>query len=407
MDFRAAFPALSHKQYRWFWGTQVISMTGTWTQMVGQAWLVLQLTNSPFLLGLISALQFTPVLLFSLQAGVWIDRLPKRRILLFTQTSLMVLAFSMAILVGTGLITYGMLAVFALLLGMVNTIDMPARQAYFVELVGKEHLTNAIALNSASFNGARIIGPALAGMIMGLWGPTWCFIINGLSFIGVILVLAFFPQMPQGERLVSGPPRAVWSEVREGLQYIWQTPLILLGMIMIAFLSAIAMNFNVLVPVLAKIELEQGALGYGLLMSSLGFGAVVGALTVAVFSRNGPRMSLVFGGAAGLGIFSILVGLQSTYAGAAVMLAFMGWSMIAFSASTNSLIQTTVDNRLRGRVMSVYSLVFGGMTPIGSFYAGALAGLWGAKKTFLFSGLLVLVFLGILLWKRQRFATSD
>lgn len=391
-SFFRVFPALTHAPFRWFWGGQIISMVGTWTQNIGQAWLVLQLTNSPFLLGLVSAMQFLPMLIFSLHAGAWIDRMPKRRIIILTQTALMILAFILAILIGTGLIQYWMLLILAFCLGVVNTVDVPARQSFVIELAGRKDLSNAIALNSAVFNGARIVGPAIAGIIMGAWGPTWCFLINGLSFLGVIAILIFLPVIPQGSISASRQGK-VWPEIKEGLAYIRKTPAILLSIIMLGFLSAVAMNFNVLVPVLAKMELNQQALGYGVLMSSMGFGALIGALSVAMRGGSKPQWRTLFTGAIGLSVFSILLGLQSKYWAAAVMLAFMGWSMITFSASVNSLIQLTVANGFRGRVMSVYSLVFGGISPIGSFYAGSLAHLWGARATFIFSGILSVIFL--------------
>lgn len=396
------FPALSHTPFRWFWGAQIISLIGTWTQNVGQAWLVLQLTNSPFLLGLVSALQFLPMLLFSLHAGVWIDRLPKRRILLMTQTTLMILAFALTILVAGGQLRYWMLLVMASILGIANTVDVPARQAFIIELVGREHLTNAIALNSAIFNAARLVGPAVAGTIMGLWGATWCFLINGLSFVGVILVLALLPSIPRGDKRLVSAERPVWPEIIEGLHYIRQTPVIFVTMLTVAVLSTIAMNFNVLVPVMAKMDFHQEVQGYGFLMSAMGFGALIGALTVVWFSGQGPQKVLLGAGTVGLGVFSILLGGQNTYGGAALMLVLMGWSMLVFAASANSLIQMTVDNRLRGRVMSVYSLVFGGMAPVGSLYAGTLSHVWLARKTFAFSGLLVLVFLVALFLGRRR-----
>lgn len=402
-SFFHAFPALKHAPFRWFWCGQIISMVGTWTQNIGQAWLVLQLTNSPFLLGLVSAMQFLPMLLFSLHAGAWIDRLPKRRILILTQTTLMILAFALAILVGTGQIQYWMLLVLAFVLGIANTIDVPARQSFVIELAGREDLTNAIALNSAIFNGARIVGPAIAGIIMGVWGPTWCFLINGVSFVGVIAILSFLPAIPQGSGAAPKQGK-VWTEIKEGLAYIRRTPTILLCIALLGFLSAIAMNFNVLVPVLAKMELNQQALGYGVLMSAMGSGALIGALSVAVRSGSRPQWKTLFTGAIGLAVFSIFLGLQSKYWAAALMLAFLGWSMITFSASVNSLIQLTVANEFRGRVMSVYSLVFGGMTPIGSFYAGSLAHIWGARVTFIISGILSLLFLagiGFLLKRRK------
>ncbi|AHF06715.1 MFS transporter [Desulfitobacterium metallireducens] len=391
-QFFKAFPALAHAPFRWFWCGQIISVIGTWTQNIGQAWLVLELTNSPFLLGLVSAMQFLPMLLLSLHAGAWIDRISKRHIIILTQTILMILAFALALLVGTGLIRYWMLLILALILGVANTVDVPARQSFVIELAGREDLTNAIALNSAIFNGGRIVGPAIAGIIMGAWGPMWCFIINGISFIGVIGILRFLPSIPQKTKSVSKQGK-VWPEIKEGLSYIHKTPTILLCIALLGFMSAIAMNTNVLVPILAKMKLNQQALGYGLLMSAMGFGALVGALTVAVRSGSKPRWGTLYTGATGLAVSSILLGLQSNYGAAVIMLVFMGWSMITFSASVNSMIQLTVADEFRGRVMSVYSLVFGGMTPFGSLYAGTLAHIWGAGVTFIVSGILSLLFL--------------
>ncbi|MEL1135839.1 MFS transporter [Desulfitobacterium sp. THU1] len=396
-----AFPALTHSSFRWFWGGQIISLVGTWTQNIGQVWLVLQLTNSPFLLGLVSAMQFIPTMLFSLQAGAWIDRLPKRNVLIVTQSIFMVLAFTLAILVGTGAIQYWMLITMAFILGIANTFDIPARQAFIIELVGREHLANGIALNSAIFNGARLIGPAIAGIIMGFWGPMWCFLINGFSFIGVLGILIFVQAIPHGEGIMP-KHKSLKGDIFDGLSYIRRTPRILVIMIMMGFLSAIAMNFNVLVPVLAKIDLQEEALGYGLLMSSLGFGALVGALTVAIRSAEGPQPRLLLVGAFGLGIFNIIVGLQNTYFSSALFLVFLGWSMIVFSASANSLIQIAVDGPYRGRVMSAYNLVFGGMIPVGSLYAGTLSDFWGAKVTFVISGILTSIFmLGIVFLLRH------
>lgn len=399
--FFCAFPALSHKPFRWFWGGQIISVIGTWTQNIGQAWLVLQLTNSPFLLGLVSAVQFLPMMLLSLHAGAWIDRVSKRRIIIMTQFTLMILAFTLALLVGTGLIQYWMLLILALILGIANTADVPARQSFVIELAGREDLTNAIALNSAVFNAGRIVGPAIAGIIMGLWGPMWCFLINGISFIGVISILMFLPSIPQDNK--TAPKKGkVWPEIKEGLSYIRKTPTILLCISVMGFISAIAMNMSVLVPAFAKMELNQQALGYGFLMSAMGVGALIGALTVAVRSGTKTQWRTIFTGAVGLAVFSILLGVQTDYTAAAIMLVFMGWSMITFSASVNSMIQLTVADEFRGRVMSVYSLVFGGITPIGSIYAGSLAHIWGAGVTFVISGILSLGFLAFIGYILQR-----
>ncbi|HHY25135.1 MAG TPA: MFS transporter [Desulfitobacterium dehalogenans] len=400
------FPALSHSSFRWFWGGQIVSLIGTWTQNIGQAWLVLQLTNSPFLLGLVAAMQFVPTMLFSLQAGAWIDHLPKRKVLIATQTIMMILAFALAFLVGSGLLQYWMLLIMAFILGVSNTVDVPTRQSFIIELVGREHLANAIALNSAIFNAARLVGPAIAGVIMGVWGPMWCFLINGVSFIGVLGILIFAPSIPHQEK-VAPKKETLGKDILNGLNYIRKTPSILMVIIMMGFLSTVAMNFNVLVPVLAKIDLQEGALGYGLLMSTLGFGALIGALTVVIKSAEGPQPLLLLVGAFGLGIFNVVVGLQNTYFLSAFFLAFLGWSMIVFSASANSLIQITVEGEYRGRVMSVYNLVFGGMVPIGSLYAGTLSDFWGAKVTFVISGIFTLLFMCGIVFLLRRYRKDE
>ncbi|AFM00836.1 arabinose efflux permease family protein [Desulfitobacterium dehalogenans ATCC 51507] len=400
------FPALSHSSFRWFWGGQIISLIGTWTQNIGQAWLVLQLTNSPFLLGLVAAMQFVPTMLFSLHAGAWIDHLPKRKVLIATQTIMMILAFALAFLVGSGSLQYWMLLIMAFILGVSNTVDVPTRQSFIIELVGREHLANAIALNSAIFNAARLVGPAIAGVIMGVWGPMWCFLINGFSFIGVLGILIFVPSIPHQEK-VAPKKETLGKDILNGLNYIRKTPSIFMVIIMMGFLSTVAMNFNVLVPVLAKIDLQEGALGYGLLMSTLGFGALIGALTVVIKSAEGPQPLLLLVGAFGLGIFNVVVGLQNTYLLSAFFLAFLGWSMIVFSASANSIIQITVDGEYRGRVMSVYSLVFGGMVPIGSVYAGTLSDFWGAKVTFVISGILTLLFMCGIVFLLRRYRKDE
>ncbi|MDN5344826.1 MAG: hypothetical protein PWQ18_938 [Clostridia bacterium] len=374
-----ALAALRHPNFRLFWSGQLISLMGTWMQNMAQGWLVLQMTNSPFLLGVVSAVQFTPLLVLALVAGVIADRVPKRRLLIFTQTSLMLLALILGVLTLTGVVRYWMVLILAGLLGTVNTFDMPARQSFVVEMVGKEDLMNAIALNSSVFNAARIVGPALAGLVIGRLGMAASFLLNGASFIAVIagLLLIRVPEQSQGYAQQPAAAR-VGEKIVEGLQYIRRTPMVLHTIVLMALLSIFAMNFTVLIPVLARDTLGQQAEGYGLLMSASGVGALCGALILAVISRHGPRLRLLLGGATGLCLFQLLLASTRSYTLALLFLGFTGWSMITFTASVNTTLQLNVPDNLRGRVMSVYSLVFGGVTPIGSLFSGSIAHLWGA-----------------------------
>lgn len=387
-----SFPALKHRNFQLFWFGQMISLIGTWMQNIGQGWLVLKLTNSAFLLGIVSALQFLPVLLFSLFAGVIIDRFPKRRLLLFTQTSLMVSAFILATLTAFKIITYWEILVLATFTGLINTIDMPTRQAFIIDLVGKSDLMNAIALNSSIFNAARIIGPGVAGILIGKLGYAICFYLNAASFIAVIIGIILI-NVDGITPKISKLKNNVFADLKDGLKYIKNTPTITIIVLLIAVLSTFSMNFNILVPVFAKNILHQEATGYGFLMSAMGTGALIGALTLASVSGKGVRSAYLLGGGVGLGLFQILIGLQSNYLGTIMLLAISGWCMIIFSASANTAIQLNTDDEFRGRVMSVYSLVFGGVTPIGAMYSGTLSQKFGSHIAFIISGIIAILYI--------------
>lgn len=400
MHFPSGLRALNHRDFRLFWTGQLISLAGSWMQSVGQDWLVLELTNSPLKLGLISTLQFAPMMLFSLFAGAVVDRLPKRRLIIGMQVSLMLLAFILSLLVWTGHIRYWQVAVLATILGVVNTLDMPGRQAFIVEMVGKEDLMNGIALNSALFNVARIIGPAAAGLLVARYGVAPAFFLNGASFVAVIIALLFIR--------AEGLPRprtgaTVGQEIGEGLVYAIRNTRIafILGLLMAV--SIFVLNYNVLVPVLAKAVLHQAAQGFGLLMSALGAGALAGALTLAVAGRSEPALKTLVVSASVVCAGSIYMGTIHQMGLAAAVLFVMGFAQILFSASCNTLLQVMAPDRLRGRVMSLYTLVFAGVTPIGSFFAGAIAEGFGAPMGFLAGGLLGLACVaGLTTWWMHR-----
>ena len=383
MPFPTGLRALNHRDFRRFWTGQLISLVGTWMQSVGQSWLVLELTNSPFKLGLISALQFGPMLCFSFVAGVIADRVPKRRLIIATQTALMLQAFGLSALAWTGHVQYWHVAALASLYGVATTLDMPTRQSFIVEMVGKDDLMNAIALNSAMFNGARVVGPAAAGLLIARYGVAIAFLLNGLSFLAVILALLGIHNegLPQARGETS-----VFEDVAAGIRYATGTPLVSLVLSLLLFVSLFAINHSVLVPILARDILHEGAQGFGLLMASLGTGAVAGALALAMLGSGRPRLVVLVAGAAVVSAGTLSLAAVRHFWPAAVGLALIGFSQIVFLASSNSTLQMAVPDRLRGRIMGLYGFVLVGVTPIGSLFVGSIAEVFGVSVAFAAGG---------------------
>jgi MFS family permease len=370
--------ALQHRNYRLFFGGQLISLIGTWMQTVAQAWLVLQLTGDPLLLGVVAAAQFLPVLLLGLFGGLIADHLPKRRTLIATQVSAMLLAFALFVLTATGNVQVWQVIVLALGLGCVNAVDMPTRQAFAVEMVGREDIGNAVALNSAMFNIARIVGPAVAGLAIGALGVDIAFLVNAISYIAVIIGL--FLMREADLHSPARPPRpetvrAVFANLAEGLRYVRQTQMVLLIVVTVGLTSLFGMNFSVLIPPLAREILHVDASGYGFLMAMNGVGSVLAALTIAFSGRTGPRV--IAAGALLLGAFEVVLALSRSYPLSLVAMFFMGVGVISLAATANTVIQLTVPDRLRGRVLSVYTTVFVGSTPIGGLLMGFIASRYG------------------------------
>jgi len=361
MTFPPGLRALNHPEYRRLYLTQLISQTGGWIQAVAQSWLVLQLTGSPLKLGLISTLQFAPVLLFSIVAGAVADRLPKRRVLIASQTTYLCQALALSLLVWTGAAQYWQVCGLALVLGFASVVDQPVRQSFIVELVGREDLGNAIALNSASFNAARIHG------------------------------------LP-----VPNARGSLLEQIHEGLHFAWRTPLILAVLGILTVVSLCVFNFSVYVPLLARTVLGLGAEGFGFLMASLGVGAVAGALTVATL-RQPPLAGIFAIAAIALGG---LVGLSTVrHFWTAVPLLFVtGFFGIMVMASCNARLQTETPSELRGRVIGIYVLLSGGVFPIGAFLVGAISERWSVSTAFLCNGTGGLTALGLiaLAWRRRR-----
>ena len=374
-----------HRNYRLFWGGQLVSLAGTWMQSIAQAWLITELTPDPVWLGVVAAAQFTPVLILGLFGGVIADVLPKRQMLIATQAALMGLAALQALLVATGAISIPLLLLLAVALGSVNAIDMPVRQSFFSEMVPVDEVGRAVAFNSAMFNGARVIGPAIGGVLIGVIGVAGCFAVNALSFLAVLVALLLMREVelhpaPRGARPRSA--RAVATSLAEGLRYVRNTPIIALCVFVIGVISGVAMNFNVIIPPLARLTLQIGAPGLGALMAAVGFGSLAGALTVAALRE--PRRSMIVIGGALLGVFSVAAGVAASSDSVlavpltALALFGAGFGAISMAATANASIQTTTPPALRGRVMSVYTTVFAGSTPIGGLATGAVVAALGA-----------------------------
>jgi len=369
-------------------------------QTVALAWLVLELTGSSLKLGVVSALQFLPMLFFSFFTGPFIDYVPKRKIIIWTQAAYMTLAFVLAFLVWTGSIKYWHIVVLATLLGFVNTIDMPARQSYLIELVGKEDLMNAIALNSSIFNAARAIGPAVAGILITAAGTAFCFFMNGLSYIAVIAGLVAMTMEPSIRKTPSA--YNVFQDMGEAIRYIRRNHVILTTISLVAVVSVFGVNFNVLVPIFTKKELGLDATAFGFLMSSFGTGALVGSFLMVVMSRLGPKPSFLLGGGMGLSLFLVSIGLQRSYGITAFLLFLTGLCMIVFFGTANTMVQLNTEDRLRGRVMSLYTMSFGGLTPFGSIFAGTMAQWLHAPLTFALGGLITGAFFFHAILNRKR-----
>jgi MFS family permease len=388
MPWPAALRALAHRNYRLFVGGQLISLIGTWMQTVAQSWLVYRMTASPVLLGVVGFSSQIPVSLLSPFGGVIADRWPRRRVLLLTQAGMMTLAFILAALTLTGLVRVWHLVVLSALLGVANAVDMPTRQAFVVQMVGKADLGNAIALNSSMVNGARLAGPAVAGILVAAVGEGWCFLVNGVSFLAVIGGLAAM-------RLDLAPPArrsgGVLEHIAEGFRFVAGTRPIRDLLLLLGGVSLMGMPYWVLMPVIAQDVVHAGARGYGLLMSAAGVGSLAGAAVLA--ARRGIRGlgRWVAMAAAGFGAFLILFSLSRVLWLSAALLVPAGFCMMVQTASSNTLIQSMVPDRLRGRVMSVYAMMFLGMAPFGALLAGALAHSLGAPATVALGGAVCLV----------------
>jgi MFS family permease len=375
--------SLRHRNFRLFFSGQLISLVGTWMQSIAQSWLVYEMTNSSLLLGTVVFAGQSPVFLLAPVGGMVADRWHRRYIVIATQTMAMILAFLLAILTLTKRVTVWEVVVLAALMGVVNAFDLPTRQAFLVEMVGREDLMNAIALNSSLFNGARIIGPSIAGVLVAGIGEGWCFFANGASFIAVIVGLLMMRIERQPAQAELASPLA---HMAEGFRFVRDTAPIRALLLLLGLVSVLAMPYTVLMPIFAARILHGNALTLGVLMGATGIGALAGALVLA--SRTGVRglgrwVPIACGS---FGASLILFSLSRWYLLSVLLLIPVGFSMMTQMTSTNTLIQAMVPDRLRGRTMAVYSMMFMGMAPAGALLAGALADHIGAPWTVALGG---------------------
>jgi MFS family permease len=400
----ATFRALHNRNYRLFWTGQLVSLTGGWMQRTAMAWLVIQITDSPLALGTVTFLQFLPMLLFALVGGVLADRFPKRQLLLCTQVGIAVQAMALAILVGTGAVQLWHLYVFAVIQGLFNAVDNPTRNAFAMELVGPDDLANAVALNSGNFNISRIIGPAAGGFLIATVGTAVCFWLNAFSYFPVIAALLMM--RPAEFHAIPAPARgSVARQLAEGLGYVVRTPAVFGIFVVIWALGAFGFNFITFLPLLARYVFDTGPEGYGLLSSCLGFGSLLAVLVVAGRGRASRQMMLR--AAAGFTVLLGLVALAPWYLLGALLLIILGGTSIAFSATAQTLLQLAAPGQLRGRVMSLYTVLFAGMTPLGAITVGGLSETFGVRVALL--TVTVLCGLGVLaswLYLRSRLGAA-
>jgi MFS family permease len=367
--------ALRHRNYRLFLTGQIISTIGTWMQSVAMPWLALQLTHNALLVGLVLAAQFMPVLLGSQFGGVVADRYRKRTVLLVTQTLFTIPSLSLFVVSSTGHAQFWMIMVAAIATGTINLFDVPSRQAFVIEMVGRQDLMNAIALNSSVFNLAAVVGPAVAGLLIAAVGVPICFLANSVSYLGAIVALLLMRNLPAVVR--HGAEQPVFARIAEGASYARHEPVVGMLLVAVAVFSLFAMNRLTLIPFFADQVLHVGARGFGFLLGSMGLGALVGALTLAINpgASDPPRqlwMAMIW--VAALLAFSI----SRVFALSLVTLFIAGYCQISFVATANNRIQTITPDHLRGRVMALYAQALIGVGPIGSMQAGALATLFGA-----------------------------
>jgi MFS family permease len=379
---RHSFNSLEVLNYRRYFVGQLISLSGTWMQTVAAIWVVLSLTGSGVAVGLTTALQFLPMLLIGAWGGLLADRIPKRRLLIATQALMAIPAVSLFAVTVTGVVAPWMvyLAVFAM--GSVNAIDNPTRQSFVIEMVGPDRVVNAVSLNSVIVQAARIVGPALAGILIATVGVVPCFALNALTFVAMILALW---RMDPARLHAAPPAEREPGAIRAGLRYVLRTPELMVPLALMALVGTLGFNFQVVLPLLAKFSFESGAMTYAVLVSAMAVGSIVGALVNGHRGRTGP--TLIAGGALAFGVAALLSAAMPSLAFEVPALMLLGAASVTFAATINSTLQLAVSPEMRGRVMALYSVVFLGSTPIGGPLAGWLAQSYDPRVALLLAGI--------------------
>jgi len=388
-QLRSTFRALQHRNYRLYWTGQLISLVGTWMQSVAQGWLMHRLTSSAFMLGFLGFAQFLPVLLLSLWAGVIVDSMDKRKLLLITQSAFLLQAALLATAVSAGIVQPWMVLALAFVFGAINAVDLPARQSFVVELAGKEDLSNAIALNSAAFNTARIVGPAIAGILLATVGEAGCFWLNAVSYIAVIASIWRMDIVPRAG--IRFHVERALENMKEGVRYARSVRPLRNLLILLGFTAGLGFQYMILLPVYVRDIFKADAKFYGMLVSAFGLGSLVAA---AWLTREQDRWALrrnIF-----IGLLSAAIGMGTFAWSRAVPLSLAmgflaGFGLILYVATTNTLIQITTEDRYRGRMMSLYTLMFVGTAPIGALVSGSIAQRFGAPVATSVSAFVLLV----------------
>jgi MFS family permease len=398
-QLKATLRALRSSNYRLFFGGQGVSLMGTWMQQTAMSWLVYRLTGSAMILGLIGFTSQIPMFLFSPIAGVYADRLNRYRMVIATQFCAMLQALALAFLALTGLIEVWHLFILSFLLGLINSFDMPIRQSFIVEMLeSKADLGNAIALNSFLFNGARLLGPSIAGVLIGMTSEGTCFLINGISFLAVLLALLCMKINKKG---LSRVKDSIMNDMKGGFAYVWNFIPIRYILVNLALMSFVGMPFAILMPVFAKDILKGGPETLGFLMASSGLGAIAGALFLASRKTVLGLGRLIVIGSSMFGAGLICFAMSRSVLLSAVLLTFTGFGMMVQMVASNTIIQTIVDDEMRGRVMSLFAMSFAGTMPFGSLYAGSLASSIGAPWTLIISGI-VCISVALLFYRRLK-----
>lgn len=391
--FNNPFFALRSSNFRLYWIGMCISLIGTWMQNVAEPWLALSITNDAFLVSLVSAAQFVPSLLFSLFSGAILDKVNRRHVLIITQSGFLVISVLFAVMIYTNHVKYSLILILAICYGIFNAFDSPCRQSFVYELVEDQgDLPNAIALNSMAFNVARIFGPAVAGLVMASMGVGACYIFNAVSFLAILASLFFI--RTKYVKVENSSANGIFRDILDGLRYVRRKRVLGASLLILLIITTFVPNYNVMISAFAKYVLRGNESTFGYLMSFLGIGSFLGAFFVALNSKRGPQRSVIFAMPFAAGVFMILSGTAGNFWTAGILIALMGFSFVMATSTINSTLQINTDAKYRGRVMSLYTLVFQGSTPFGSMYAGFFTRNFNPHWGFISGGLAVLVLMG-------------